>query len=320
MQSSGFYSTRRTRILLILDLAESFSMRTAIKLGTKWTILTAGLLAIGFFIFGESRATVDPNGKPFSSIQNKLIADGFDPIKIKRLYDQPHVFFEADGVTLLFTYREARVDYAQFTNNWSIDKAKQYMQKYEAELARIEEQYRVDSSVITAILLVETGLGASLGTRSTLNTLSTMAALMDPAVRDMLWDLIPDSKKISRKKFEKRAVARSKWAYKELKAFLTYTDREGFDPTTIPGSFAGAVGVAQFMPTSILAYGKDGDDDGMVDMLNHTDAMASVANYLKSHGWRQGQDRKKAEQIIHYYNHSTYYVNTILKIANLLKT
>jgi len=320
MQSSGFYSTRRTRILLILDLAESSSMRTAIKLGTKWTILTAGLLVIGFFIFGESRASVDPNGKPFSSIQNKLIADGFDPIKIKRLYDQPHVFFEADGVTLLFTYREARVDYAQFTNNWSIDKAKQYMQKYEAELARIEEQYRVDRSVITAILLVETGLGASVGTRSTLNTLSTMAALMDPAVRDMLWDLIPDSKKISRKKFEKRAVARSKWAYKELKAFLTYTDREGFDPTTIPGSFAGAVGVAQFMPTSILAYGKDGDDDGMVDMLNHTDAMASVANYLKSHGWRQGQDRKKAEQIIHYYNHSTYYVNTILKIANLLKT
>jgi membrane-bound lytic murein transglycosylase B len=295
-------------------------MRTAITLGTKWTIFTAGLLAIGFFIFDESRATVDPNGKPFSSIQNKLIADGFDPIKIKRLYDQPHVFFEADGVTLLFTYREARVDYAQFTNNWSIDKARQYMQKYEAELARIEEQYRVDKGVITAILLVETGLGASLGTRSTLNTLSTMAALMDPAVRDMLWDLIPDSKKISRKKFEKRAVARSKWAYKELKAFLTYTDREGFDPTTIPGSFAGAVGVAQFMPTSILAYGKDGDDDGMVDMLNHTDAMASVANYLKSHGWRQGQDRKKAEQIIHYYNHSTYYVNTILKIANLLKT
>lgn len=295
-------------------------MRNSHKLDTKWMILIAGLLVAGFLLLNESRATVDPNSKPFSSIQNKLIADGFDSIKIMRLYDQPHVFFEADGVTLLFTYREARVDYAQFTNNWSIGKAQQYMQKYEAELARIEEQYHVDKKVITAILLVETGLGASVGTRSTLNTLSTMAALMDPAVRDMLWDLIPDSKKISRKKFEKKAAARSKWAYQELKAFLTYTEREGFDPTTIPGSFAGAVGVAQFMPTSILAYGTDGDDDGMVDMLNHTDAMASVANFLKSHGWRQGQDSKKAEKIIHYYNHSTYYVNTILKIAKLLKT
>jgi membrane-bound lytic murein transglycosylase B len=295
-------------------------MRNSYKLGTKWTLFTAGLLAVGFLISSESGATVDSSRKPFLSIQKRLIADGFDPLIINKLYHQPDVFFEADGVTLLFTYREARVDYAQFTNNWSIGKARQYMQKYEADLARIEEQYRVDKKVITAILLVETGLGASMGTRSTLNTLSTMAALMDPAVREMLWDLIPDSKKISRKKFERRAAARSKWAYEELKAFLKYADREGFDPTTIPGSFAGAVGVAQFVPTSILAYGRDGDDDGTVDMLNHIDAMASVANFLKSHGWRQGQDRKKAEKIIHYYNHSTYYVSTILEIAKLLKT
>jgi membrane-bound lytic murein transglycosylase B len=282
-------------------------------------ILFAGLLAAGLFISSESRATVDPKGNPFTALQKKLITDGYDPTKIQGLYDQPDVFFEADGVTLLFTYQESRVDYAQFTNQWSIDKARDYMQKYETELARIEEQYRVDRKVITAILLVETGLGASVGTRSALNTLSTMAALMDPRVRDMLWNLIPDSKRISRKKFEKMASARSKWAYEELKAFLTYTDREGFDPTAIPGSFAGAVGVPQFMPTNILAYGKDGDDDGKVDLLDHADAMASVANFLKSHGWRHGQDRKKAEKIIHYYNHSTYYVNTILKITQLLK-
>jgi membrane-bound lytic murein transglycosylase B len=294
-------------------------MRNFYRLDMKRTFFTAGLLVAGLLLFSESRATIEPNSKPFSSLQKKLITDGFDPIKIKRMYDQPHVFFEADGVALLFTYREGRVDYAQFTNEWSIDKARQYMQKYEAELARIEEQYRVDKKVITAILLVESGLGASVGTRSTLNTLSTMAALMDPAARDMLWNLIPESKKISRKKFEKKAAARSKWAYEELKAFLTYADREGFDPTAIPGSFAGAVGVAQFMPTSILAYGRDGDDDGTVDMLNHADAMASVANFLNSHGWRQGQDRKKAEKIIHHYNHSTYYVNTILKITGLLK-
>jgi len=295
-------------------------MRHFLKIAKKWTVFSAGLLVAGFLNLSESGATIDPNGQPFASVQKQLIADGFDPIQIKRLYDQPHVFFEAEGVALLFTYREAKVDYAQFTNKWSLGKAREYLQKYEAELARIEEQYRVDKKVITAILLVESGLGASVGTRSTLNTLSTMAALMEPAVRDMFWDLIPESKKISRKNFEKKALSRSKWAYQELKAFLTYADREGFDPAEIPGSFAGAVGVAQFMPTNILAYGRDGNDDGMVDMLNHTDAMASVANFLKSHGWRQEQDRKKAEKIIHYYNHSTYYVNTILKIASLLKT
>ena len=286
----------------------------------KWILFAVGLLAVAIFVLAESRAAVEPDNQPFSSVQKRLITDGFDRVKINRLYSRPQVFFEADGVTLLFTYKEAQVDYGQFANKWSIRKARQYMQKHQDDLNRTEKAFGVDKKIITAILLVETGLGASVGTRSTLNTLSTIAALMDPSVRDMLWDLIPDSKKTSRKKFEKRADARSKWAYEELKAFLKYANREGFDPASIPGSFAGAVGVAQFMPTSIMAYGKDGNNDGTVDMLNHADSMASIANFLKSHGWRPGQSRKKAEKIIYHYNHSSYYVNTILKISRRLKS
>ena len=295
-------------------------MRRGYKCRTNWMIFTVILLFAGYLFEAESGAVGEPGKKLLLSVQKRLIADGFDPAKIKRLYSHPQVFFEADGVILLFTYREARVDYGQFTNDWSIRKAKAYIQKNEADLARIEKAYGVDKKIITAILLVETGLGASVGTRLTLNTLSTMAALTDPLVRSQLWDLIPDSKKVSRKKFERRADARSKWAYEELKAFLKYTSQEGLDPASIPGSFAGAVGVAQFMPTNILAYGKDGNDDGMVDMLNHADSMASIANFLKSHGWRPGQSRKKAAKIIYHYNHSNYYVNTILKISSRLKS
>jgi membrane-bound lytic murein transglycosylase B len=250
-------------------------------------IFAISLLVVGYLVLAETRAAVEPNNEAFSSVKKRLITDGFDPTKINRLYSRPQVFFEADGVTILFTYKEAQVDYGQFANNWSIRKAKQYMQKYKDDLIRTEKAFGV---------------------------------LMDPVVRDRFWDLIPDSKKISRKKFEKKAAARSKWAYKELKAFLKYASREGFDPASIPGSFAGAVGVAQFMPTSILAYGKDGNNDGTVDMLNHVDSMASIANFLKSHGWRSGQSRKKAEKVIFHYNHSTYYVDTILKISRRLKS
>jgi membrane-bound lytic murein transglycosylase B len=294
-------------------------MRNGFERNPKWAFFTAGLLAAGFFFFTDTGATVETQSHPFTTVQKRLIADGFEPMKIKQLYSRPQVSFEADGVILLFTYKEAQVNYGQFTNKWSIRKANQYLQENKSDLARIEKEYGVDKKVITAILLVETGLGASVGTRSALNTLSTMAALKNPMVRNKLWDLIPDSKKISRRKFEKKADSRSNWAYKELKAFLEYTSREGFDPLSIPGSFAGAVGIAQFMPTSILAYGKDGNDDGMVDMLNHADSMASIANFLKSHGWRPGQSRNKAEKIIYHYNHSSYYVNTILKISSRLK-
>jgi membrane-bound lytic murein transglycosylase B len=143
---------------------------------------------------------------------------------------------------------------------------------------------------------------------------------MDPQIRSDFYHKIPPAKRISRKKFENSARKKSKWAYKELKAFLEYTEQEGFDPAEIPGSFAGAMGLSQFVPSSILNYGKDGNNDGSIDLLTHADAIASIANYLKSHGWRPGISRKKAEKVIYHYNHSKYYVKAILKIADLLKS
>ena len=256
----------------------------------------------------------------FEFLQKKLIKDGFNHEKIQQLYRRPQVFFETEGVALLFTYSEAKLDYDQFAANWSINRAKKYMGKYKEDLDRIETAYGVNSRVITAILLVESSLGEYMGKRSTLNTLSTLASLMDPNTRIEFFKKIPKAKRISRKKFEKSAQRKSKWAYKELKAFLKYTHQEGLDPAEIPGSFAGAMGLSQFMPSSILTYGKDGDNDGSIDLLTHADAIASIANYLKSHGWRPGISREKAEKVIYHYNHSKYYVKAILKIADLLKS
>lgn len=260
------------------------------------------------------------NVDPFGFLQKKLIQDGFNHEKIQRLYGRPQVFFETKGVTLLFTYSEAKLDYDQFAADGPIDRAKKYMGTYKEELDRTEKAYGVNGRVITAILLVETRLGKYLGKRSTLNTLSTLASLMEPQTRNEFYHKIPQAKRISRNKFEKSARKKSKWAYKELKAFLEYTEQEGLDPAEIPGSFAGAMGLSQFVPSSILTYGKDGNNDGSIDLLTHADAIASIANYLKSHGWRPGISRQKAEKVIYHYNHSKYYVKAILKIADLLKS
>ena len=74
------------------------------------------------------------------------------------------------------------------------------------------------------------------------------------------------------------------------------------------------------MPSNIIAYGKDGDNDGTIDLLQPADSIASIANYLKRHGWKPGISRKNAEKVIYRYNHSKYYVKTVLKIASLLKS
>ena len=294
-------------------------MSLRVNVDNKFQLFIISLVFI-FLGTGASGAVKKNNNHHFEPLQSKLIQDGFDSEKIKSLYKQPQVKFEADGVILLFTYSESKVNYDQFSNDWSIRRAKKYQEKYKDDLARTEKAYGVDKNVITAILLVESSLGKTLGTRSALNTLSTLASLMYPEARSALYTMIPKAKKTSRKKYEKSATRKSKWAYGELKALLEYADQEGFDPVEMPGSFAGAMGLAQFMPTSVLAYGKDGNNDGTIDLLTHADAMASIANYLKRHGWRPGISRKKAEKVIYHYNHSEYYVKAILKIAKRLES
>jgi len=256
---------------------------------------------------------------PFDTLRQRLVADGFSAEAVARLYSRPEVFVEADGVSRFFIHSEAKLNYDQFSAPESIEKARRYLLDNAAILDAAEAAYGVDKRVITAILLVESRLGTVSGNRSALNILSTLAALTDPAFQEVFWRVIPPERRITRERFNERVQKRAEWGYRELKALLSYARREGIDPVAITGSYAGAVGYAQFMPTNILAYARDGDQDGRIDLLVHADAVASIANYLKRHGWQPGIDRERQEKAIHAYNPSSYYVNAILRVAELLK-
>lgn len=256
----------------------------------------------------------------FAGVRSRLIADGFAPETVSRLYERTDVFLEADGVSRFFVHSEARLNYDQFSTPESIAKARAYMQEQQIPLAEAEQAYGVDARVITAILLVESRLGTVSGSRSALNILSTLAALTDARMQETFWKIIPSERRISRAHYEERVRKRAEWGYRELKALLTYAAREQIDPAAITSSYAGAVGYAQFMPTSIIAYARDGDGDSRVDLRTHADAIASIANYLKRHGWRPGSSREQQEKAVHAYNPSSYYVAAIMKIADLLKS
>jgi len=255
----------------------------------------------------------------FAALRQRLVADGFSAEAISQLYSRPEVFVEADGVSRFFVHSEAKLNYDQFSTPESIERAQRYLQENITVMRAAEAAYGVDKRVITAILLVESRLGTVSGSRSALNILSTLAALTDPAFQEIFWHIIPPERRIPRERFNERVQKRAEWGYRELKALLRYAEREGLDPALIVGSYAGAVGYAQFMPTNILAYAQDGDQDGRIDLLVHADAIASIANYLKRHGWQPGISREKQEKVIYAYNPSSYYVNAILKVADLLK-
>ena len=261
-----------------------------------------------------------PKGKELDTLAQRLARDGFDRDKINALFARDEVFFNPAGVSLFFIHSESSLNYDQFTSGKSIANAQKYMETHKATLDRAQAEFGVDKTVITAIILVETRLGTYLGKRTVINTLSTMAALSgDKALQDRIWDAISDKKKPKRAAFDKKVKRRGKWGYTELKALLRYAEREGLDPADIKGSYAGAMGIPQFMPSNALTLAKDGSSDGKVDLFNHDDAIFSVANYLKHHGWKPGIGRQRQHEVLFRYNRSNYYVDTLLKVSDKLK-
>lgn len=255
----------------------------------------------------------------FLDLQKQLQSDGFDAAMINRLYSRPETRFDDRSVSLFFMHSEAKLNYDQFLTSDSIQKASRYMKTHEQSLLAAENSMGVDKEVITAIILVETRLGTYLGSSSILNTLSSMAALSDSGIRQQLWDRLPVEKRIEESRFREKAAQKSKWAYTELKALLTYAAREGLDASTLQGSYAGALGISQFMPSNILAYARDGSQDGKIDLFDHADAIMSIASYLKRFGWQKGIDPSGAHAVVYKYNHSNYYVRTVLQVAEQLK-
>ncbi|MFP8965701.1 lytic murein transglycosylase B [Pokkaliibacter sp. CJK22405] len=129
----------------------------------------------------------------------------------------------------------------------------------EKALARAEAEFGVPAEIIVAIIGVETSYGTNMGSYRIIDSLSTLG-----------FDY----------------PRRGEFFRKELTNFLRLAYKEKFDPASLKGSYAGAMGYGQFMPSSYLDYAVDYSGDGIPDIWdNADDAIGSVANYFKKHGW-----------------------------------
>ncbi|MBF0118541.1 MAG: lytic murein transglycosylase [Desulfobacterales bacterium] len=264
-------------------------------------------------------AMVKNHDEYFKPLLKRLTDDGFDLKFIENTYDKIDVELDFRGISLFCIHRESKLDYNQFLLSKPIKRAKEYLKKHSAELLKAEKEYDVDKTIITAIILVETQLGNYTGRSSILNILSTMSLLSYPKARGFIWQNISKTSDLTKEEFDKWADRKSIWAYEELKAYLKYAKENKFDPNRIKGSYAGAMGIPQFMPTNIFLYAKDGNNDGRINLFDHADAIISVASFLKHYGWHKQINKENAYKVLYEYNHSEYYANTILKISELLK-
>ena len=149
-----------------------------------------------------------------------------------------------------------------FMTDARIDGGVQFWRDNEAALQAVEKQYGVPAEIIIAIIGVETKYGAFTGKYRVIDALSTLGFAYP---------------------------SRSEFFLKELESFLLLSREEHIDPLQPLGSYAGAMGLSQFMPSSYRAYAKDFDQDHKRDIWhNNSDAIASVANYFVANHWQRG--------------------------------
>ena len=225
------------------------------------TFFFAGFLALT----GAAHATplrTEAEWAWLEELQRQAIGEGIDPATVHAALDDftPNARVleldqkQPEGTVSFATYRRNTITPAR------VRKGAELMRLYARELAAIEAQTGVPPQIVVALWGIESSFGQNMGGFEVVNALATLA-------------------------YEGR---RAEFFRGELLAALRVLEREGLRPSEMRGSWAGAMGQCQFMPTTYLKYGADGNGDGRIDIWGDTaDVLASIAHYLAAEGWRR---------------------------------
>lgn len=224
------------------------------------------LFVVFAFLVAEGvHADYSSNARVQQFIQEMVEEEGFDPEELQRVFSQAE---KRDSIINAMNRPAEKVltwgEYRKiFLGQARIDGGVDFWNRNEQVLSEAEARYGIPAQVIVAIIGVETLYGRITGSYRVIDALSTLA-----------FDY----------------PARAPFFRSELKEFLILSREQEQSPLLLKGSYAGAMGLGQFMPSSYRAYAADYDNDGFIDIWNNeADAIWSVANYLSRHGWNSGQ-------------------------------
>ncbi len=168
-----------------------------------------------------------------------------------------------DAISLPATIKPWPEYRANFVNDKRINEGLKFWLSHEETLKQAEWEYGVPQEIIVAVIGVETMYGRNSGRFSTLDALTTLA-----------FDY----------------PRRADFFRSELEHYLLLTREQGWDMFKVKSSYAGALGIPQFMPSSYLNFAVDYNNDNLIDLIDDpVDAIGSVGNYLKNYGWQRGE-------------------------------
>ena len=212
----------------------------------------------------------------YVGLKASLVRQGLDKEYIAKTFADPRNQFLPDVVKkIAYLGKEPRDIYKKFLTPETVAKGRAYMETHRATLSRAEASYGVAPEVIVGILTVESSLGSNTGKYPVFNVFASLAVMDTPEVIQEV------GLTASRDRLKKKAA----WARRELGVFLEYCASHHVDPFSLSGSWAGAMGYCQFLPSSLQRCGVAANGKGPVDLFTHDDAILSIACYLKKSGF-----------------------------------
>lgn len=221
---------------------------------------------LGLCAFVIANASVYADTGKLDAFTEKMVTEhGFERAEITGVLQQARK--RQDIIDKISRPAERTLNWGQYRKIFLTDKRTRqgvdFWRRNEQALKRAEQEYGVPPQFIVAIIGIETFYGRITGRDRVLDALYTLGFYYPK---------------------------RSKFFLSELESFFLLTREEQLNPAKPKGSYAGAMGLGQFMPSSYRAYAVDFDGDGKRDIWNNeTDAIGSVGNYFARHGWKNNQ-------------------------------
>jgi membrane-bound lytic murein transglycosylase B len=204
----------------------------------------------------------------------------------------------------------------------AVTESSKFLKENKSEFKKAQTKYQVPSDVIAALLWVETRHGDNLGEFHILSVFMNLVQADRPTNRKHLTAMALEVNRKSgeftakelKKIMKERTKNKANWARQELQALAKIYQDKQLNLKTLKGSYAGAFGMTQFLPSSYRDYAKTSRPQSNPDLMKTGDAIMSVAHYLHRHGWKP---RKKVSpaKVLMSYNNSRDYAESILEIS-----
>jgi len=259
-------------------------------------------LAAPFGVAAQTKQKSATKPDTLSLVRSRLLKGGMSQTEINTFFSDPRLKLLPEKI---IKYKQPDWDatYTAILSDISVARGKQFMLDHQQQLADAELKYGVSKEQIVGLLRLETGFGNNKGTYVAANVFYSFV---------VHWT----AKLVKAKAGQKAQLQRKLQEYQDnLVSLLLFSKRQHQDPFGFVGSYAGAVGLPQFLPNSILSYAVDGNGDSIIDLDNYADAIPSVANYLSEKGWKDNNFLA----LQRYYGSGAEYPTLVLNYAAALK-